>query len=84
MRKRAVKNPPNANRTVRQITAAALGRRYSMHFQKSSFMDFFSSIMQIRPLKSQAKPSAPSGLRQTSACLILSNKRKILRSNYNI
>ena len=61
MRKRAVKNPPNANRTVRQITTAALGRRYSMHFQKSSFMDFFSSIMQIRPLKSQAKPSAPAG-----------------------
>ena len=61
MRKRAVKNPPNANRTVRQITAAALGRRYSMHFQKSSFMAFLSSIMQIRPLKSQAVPSPPVG-----------------------
>ena len=83
MRKRAVKNPPNANRTVRQITATALGRRYSMHFQKSSFMAFLSSITQIRPLKSQAKPSASGGLRRTSACLILSNKRKILRSNYS-
>ena len=61
MRKRAVKNPPNANRTVRQITTAALGRRYSMHFQKSSFMDFFSSITQIRPLKSQAVPPPPAG-----------------------
>lgn len=48
-----------------------------MHFQKFSFMAPLSSIMQIRPLKSQAKPLFRSGLRQTSACLILSNKRKI-------
>lgn len=48
-----------------------------MHFQKFSFMAPLSSIMQIRPLKSQAKPSSRSGLRQTSGYLILSNKRKI-------
>ena len=48
-----------------------------MHFQNFSFMASLSSIMQIRSLKSQAKPSTRSGLRQTSAYLIFSNRRKI-------